>query len=253
MEQNEQPTSEIIYGRNAVTELIKSAEAVDTLYVSGDDSDKALGYIVSIAKEKGAVIKRVPQFKLQKLCGSERHQGVAVFANTCEYCELEDIFKTAEQKNEFPFIIIADGIEDPHNLGAIIRTAECVGAHGLIIPKRHGCAVTSAVNRTSAGAVSHLNIMRATNLASVIREIKDRGVFCYCADADGESCYSCNLTGASALVVGSEGFGVSRLTRELCDVVVSIPIRGEINSLNASVAAGVLMYEIRRQRDIKER
>lgn len=253
MEINEQANSEVVYGRNAVTELIKGAEAVDTLYVSGDPNDKALGYIVSIAKEKGAVIKQAPASKLQKLCGSERHQGVAVFATLCEYCELDDIFNTAAEKGEAPFIIIADGIEDPHNLGAIIRTAECVGAHGLIIPKRHGCSVTSAVHRTSAGAISHLNVMRAVNLASVIREIKERGVFCYCADADGENCYGCNLTGASALVIGSEGYGVSRLVRDLCDVVVSLPMKGEINSLNASVAAGVLMYEIRRQRDIKER
>lgn len=253
MERNEQSSSEIIYGRNAVTELIKVAEAVDTLYVSGEANDRSLGYIISLAKEKGAVIKQVPQSKLQKLCGSERHQGVAVFANTCEYCELEDIFNTAAERNEPPFILIADGIEDPHNLGAIIRTAECVGAHGLVIPKRHGCAVTSAVHRTSAGAISHLKIMRAVNLASVIREIKERGVFCYCADADGESCYESNLNGASALVIGSEGFGVSRLVRELCDVVISLPMHGEINSLNASVAAGILMYEIRRQRDKKER
>ncbi len=253
MEINEQQKNEVVFGKNAVTELIKSAESVDTLFVSGDAGDKSISYIVSLAKEKGAVVKQVHPAKLQKLCGSDKHQNVAVFATICDYCELEDIFNRAKERGEAPFILIADGIEDPHNLGAIIRTAECVGAHGIIIPKRHGCSVTSSVHRTSAGAVSHILIMRAVNLASTIREIKEKGVFCYCADADGESCYRTDMTGACALVVGSEGFGVSRLTRDLCDVVVSLPMKGEINSLNASVAAGVLMYEIRRQRDIKER
>ncbi len=247
MEIKEQENGGIVYGKNAVTELIKAAQTVDTLYICRQD-DKSLNYIAALAKEKGAVVKNIPPAKLEKLCGSDRHQGVAAVCAACEYCELEDLFDAAALSGEPPFLLIADGVEDPHNLGAIIRSAECAGVHGVIIPKRGGCAVTTAVYRASAGAASHMHIMRATNLAAVVREIKQRGVFCYCADGAGESCYKSDLTGACALVIGSEGFGVSRLLRELCDITISLPQLGKVNSLNASVAAGVLMYEIRRQR-----
>ncbi|MEA5051381.1 MAG: 23S rRNA (guanosine(2251)-2'-O)-methyltransferase RlmB [Oscillospiraceae bacterium] len=247
MDTIDQQETSVIYGKNAVTELLRSDAAVDTLYVCRTD-DKAVNFIVSLAKEKGAVVKDVPEAKMQKLCASERHQGVAAVCAACSYCELEDIFTCAKERGEAPFILIADDINDPHNLGAMLRTAECAGVHGVIIPKRGGCAVTPAVFRASAGAASHMRIVRAPNLASAVREIKQRGVFCYCADGAGEDCYTCDLTGACALVVGSEGFGVSRLLRDLCDRVVRIPQFGKVNSLNASVAAGVLIYEIRRQR-----
>ncbi len=238
---------DLIYGKNAVTELLKSKNSVDTVYISIDDSEPFCAYIIALAKQKDAVVKRIHPMKLSKLCGSDRHQGVAAQCTLCEYCELDDIFKAAADKGEKPFIFIADGIEDPHNLGAIIRTCECAGVHGIIIPERRGCHITTAVFRASAGACSHMLIHRAKNLVSAIEEIKDRGVFCYCADMDGYSCYSTNLTGACAIVVGSEGFGPTKLVKERCDAVVSLPLRGEINSLNASVAAGLLVYEVVRQ------
>ncbi len=242
------PDSQVIYGRNSVIETLKTVEAADTLYLSGADTDKALGYIVALAKQKGAVIKKVPELKLSKLCASEHHQGVALLCPVCRYCTLDELFENAAQSGEPPLFVVTDGIEDPHNLGAIIRTAECVGAHGVVIPKRGNCAVTSAVHRASAGACSCMKIARVSNLASAIRDMKKRGVFFYCADMDGSPAFQTDLTGPAALVVGSEGFGVSRLVKELCDITVSLPIRGQINSLNASVAAGVLLYEILRQR-----
>lgn len=235
-----------IYGKNAVAELLKSGGSVDTIYVASSN-DKSLSYIVSLAKETGAVVKVVPASKLVQLCNSEKHQGVVASASLCEYKELEYIFSYAEQTARPPFIVIADGIEDPHNLGAIIRTAVCAGAHGVIIPQRRGCSVTAAAYKASAGACSHIPIVRVVNLAAAIRDIKSRGVFCYCADAAGDLCYDVDLTGAAALVVGSEGSGVSRLVRELCDKTIRLPMLGQVNSLNASVAAGVLMYEFVRQ------
>ncbi|MEA4912604.1 MAG: 23S rRNA (guanosine(2251)-2'-O)-methyltransferase RlmB [Oscillospiraceae bacterium] len=248
MEKTEQQAdATLIFGKNAVTEALRAQTAVDTLYVCRTD-DKSVGYIVSLAREKGAVIKNVPPVKLDRMCGSDRHQGVAAVCAACTYSELDDVFALAAQRGEAPFILMADDISDPHNLGAMLRTAECAGVHGVIIPKRGGCTVTAAVHRASAGAASHIPVVRASNLASTLRELKQRGVFCYCADGAGEDCYSVDLTGACALVVGSEGFGVSRLLRELCDKTVRIPQFGMVNSLNASVAAGVLIYEIRRQR-----
>ncbi len=237
----------VIYGKNAVIEMLKSCESADTLYLSSDEGDKAYSYIVALAKEKGAVVKKLHPLKLASLCQSDKNQGVALMCSLCNYCTTQDILDFAQSKGEKPFIIISDGIEDPHNLGAVIRTAECAGAHGVIVPKRRGCGVNATVHKASAGACSHMKIARVTNIASEIKELKKRGVFIYCADMDGKLCYECDMTGATALVVGSEGFGVSHLTKELCDFVVSIPLSGEISSLNASVAAGVLMFEYVRQ------
>lgn len=238
---------EILYGKNAVIEFLKSGGRADTLYLSTEADEQTYKHIIAHAKEVGAVVKKVHPIKLEHLCNSSRHQGVALACTLCEYCEIEDLFACAQRMGAPPFLVIADGIEDPHNLGAIIRTAECAGAHGIVIPKRHGCAVTAAVHRASAGACSHLPIARVSNLASAVRDIKARGVFVYCAEADGQLCYDVDLTGAIAIVVGSEGFGVSRLIRDLCDGTIKIPMYGAINSLNASVAAGVLLYEVVRQ------
>ena len=239
-------TNEIISGKNAVTEFLKSDGRADVLYVTSEDDD-SYRYIISLAKEAGAVVKKIHPQKLSRLCGGERHQGVALSCTLCEYKDIDYVFEYAAQTGRPPFLIIADGIEDPHNLGAIIRTAECAGAHGVVIPKRRGCPVTAAVFRASAGACGHIPIVRASNLASEIREIKKRGVFCYGADMDGETCYDTDITGATALVIGSEGFGVSRLVKDLCDKVIALPLLGQLNSLNASVAAGIVMYEYVRQ------
>ncbi len=238
--------NDIVCGKNAVAEILKSDVPVDTVFVSSPD-DKFVSYIVSLAKQRGAAIKRVPPAKLENLCGSDRHQGVALRCSMCSYCELDDIFLKADSAHEPPFIVVSDGVEDPHNLGAIIRTCECAGVHGIIIPERRGCGITPAVVRASAGACGHVGIHRAKNIAACIDEIKKRGVFCYCADMDGESCYDTDLTGAVALVIGSEGFGPSRLVKQKCDGVVSLPMKGMINSLNASVAAGIVIYETVRQ------
>lgn len=252
-EKMENGAGDLLYGRNSVTERLKRCESADTLYICGDEGDRALGYIAALARDKGAVVKTVHPLKMAKLCGSERHQGVALLCPLCDYCTVEDIFAYAREKGEPPLLVIVDGIEDPHNLGAIIRSAECLGAHGVVIPKRRGCTVTAAVHRASAGACSAMHIARVGNLASEIKEIKKRGVFCYCADMDGADCCRTDMTGSAALVVGSEGFGVSRLIKELCDFTVKIPMSGTINSLNASVAAGILLYEFSRQRAGKEK
>ena len=244
----DEAASGIIYGRNAVLELLKSGAGVDTVYISDSEQEKNVSFYTALARNCSAVVKRVPDSKLEKMCGSDRHQGLAAAASLCSYCSVDEILRRAGEKGENPFIVIADGIEDPHNLGAIIRTAECAGAHGIVIPKRGGVGVTPAVHRASAGAISHMMVARVSNIANEIRELKKKGVFCYCADMDGQLCYDTDLTGPIALIIGSEGFGVSRLVRDLCDQVVRLPMNGEVNSLNASAAASALIYEIVRQR-----
>lgn len=239
----------ILYGRNVVTEFLKSGRPADTLFVSSEEDEKTLSFYKALASRAGAVVKTVHPQKLAKMCGSERHQGVALSASFCDYVTVGDILKVSAESGTAPFILIADGIEDPHNLGAILRTAECAGVHGVIIPKRGGVGVNATVHRTSAGACSHIPIARVSNIANTVRELKKAGVFCYCADMDGISCFSADLTGAVALIIGSEGFGVSRLVKDLCDGSVSLPMYGKVNSLNASAAASALIYEIVRQRN----
>ena len=246
-ERNEEENG-LLYGRNVVTEFLRSGRHADTLFVTSETAEKDLSFYRALAAGSGAVIKTVPAQKLTRMCGSDRHQGVAVSASYCDYVTVQDILNAASQAGKAPFIIIADGIEDPHNLGAILRTAECAGASGVIIPKRGGVGVNATVHRTSAGACSHIPIARVSNIASTIRDIKKAGVFCYCADMGGSYCYDTDLRGPIALVIGSEGFGVSRLVRELCDGIVSLPLFGQVNSLNASAAASALIYEIVRQR-----
>lgn len=237
---------EIIYGRNAVTEALLSGRAVDTVYVL--KTAKGMGKIISLAKESGAVVKDVSEEKLDMLAPGGKHGGVAAKAAAAEYSTVEDILLTAKEKSEPPFIIIADEIQDPHNLGAIIRTAEAAGAHGVIIPKRRSAGLTATVLKTSAGAASWIKVARVANLVDTINFLKKRGVWVYGAEADGEPFHKADLSGAAALVIGSEGFGLGRLVRESCDMILSIDMYGKVNSLNASVSGGILMYEIVRHR-----
>lgn len=238
----------IVLGRNAVVELLKGSREVECVYICDDTPAKGqpISRIVAMAKAADIPVKKVDERKLDGLSGGLSHQGVVALAAAFSYSSLEDIF--AKAADAPPFIVIADGIEDPHNLGAIIRTAEAAGAHGIIIPKRGGVGLTPIVGRTSAGAVEHLPVVRVTNLVATIKELKARGVWVYGADMNGERWEKVDLKGSIALVIGSEGFGISRLVRENCDVILSLPMCGQINSLNASVAAGVLLYEAVRQR-----
>ena len=239
---------DVIFGRNSVAEAIKSGRPLDSVMVARGDRSGSIPKIVADAKKAGIVIKEVDSKKLDFICGHNNHQGIAALGAVKEYSTIEDIFNTATERNEQPFIIICDEIEDPHNLGAIIRTAEAAGAHGVIIPKRRSASLSFTVAKTSAGAVEFMHVARVTNLPQTIEDLKKRGVWVYCADMDGEPFYKSDLKGAIALVIGSEGNGVGRLVKEKCDVTLSMPMKGQINSLNASVAAGILMYEVSRQR-----
>ncbi len=240
--------SNLIIGRNAVSEALRSGRNIDTLLVVRGERNGSVGRIISECKEKGVVIKEVDKKKLDFMCGQGNHQGVAAYAAVHEYSSVEDIFALAEERGEAPFIILCDELEDPHNLGAIIRTAETAGAHGIIIPKRRNASLTWAVGKASAGAVEYVPVARVGNLASTIDDLKKRGLWVYTADMDGQNWCETDFSGPVALVVGSEGNGVSRLIKEKSDFVVSLPMKGKITSLNASVAAGILMYEVSRQR-----
>ncbi len=246
--ENDRQNTDLIIGRNAVSEALRSERAIDTLLVVKGERNGSVGRIIAECREKKIVIKEVDKKKLDFMCGQGNHQGVAAYAAAHEYAEVEDILALAEERGEDPFIIICDGIEDPHNLGAIIRTAETSGAHGIIIPKRRNASLTWAVGKASAGAVEYMPVARVGNLATLIDELKEKGIWVYSADMDGQNWCETDYSGGVALVVGSEGNGVSRLIREKSDFVVSLPMRGKITSLNASVAAGILMYEVSRQR-----
>ena len=238
----------VICGRNAVLEAFRSGKTIDRLYVQEGVADGTLQSILRTAKKTDAVINFVNKDRLNKYAEGDKHQGVVAMAAAYNYAEVEDILNAAKEKGEPPFIIVLDDIEDPHNLGAIIRTANQAGAHGVIIPKRHAVGLTATVARTSAGAINYTPVAKVTNVSRTIEELKEKGIWFACADMSGELMYNCNLTGAIGLVIGSEGSGVSRLVKEKCDFVVKIPMFGQIDSLNASVAAGVLSYEIVRQR-----
>lgn len=235
----------IIYGRNAVTETLSSGREIDTVYVQKGSS---LGKITALAKKAGAVVKEVSDEKLTSLCGTPKHGGTAAELSCVEYSTVEDILAAAEEKGKPPFIIIADEIEDPHNLGAIIRTAEAAGADGLIIPKRRSASLNATVFKTSAGAAAWLKVARVANLVDTIKRLKEHGVWVYGMEADGTPFDKADLSGAVALVIGSEGFGLGRLVRENCDMTLSLPMFGKVNSLNASVSAGILMYEVVKHR-----
>ena len=236
--------ADLLIGRNAVFEAIKSGREIDTLCVARGDRSGSIGPIIGKAKENGAVVKEVDRRKLDAMCGAGNHQGVAARVAAHEYSSVDDMLSLAAERGEPPFLIICDEIEDPHNLGAIIRSADACGAHGVIIPKRRGVSLTYAVGKVSAGAVEYMPVARVPNLAQTIDELKEKGLWVYGADMDGERWDKVKYDGAVALVIGSEGRGLSRLVREKCDFIVSLPMRGRINSLNASVAAGILMYEI---------
>ena len=249
MIEKNQRDSDLIIGRNAVTEALRSGRPIDKILVARGERSGSVGKIISMCRDKGIVVKEVDLKKLDFMCPHTSHQGVVAVAAACEYSSVDDIFALAEERNEKPFIIICDDIEDPHNLGAIIRTAECAGAHGVIIPKRHGAGLTYIVGKTSAGAIEHLPVARVSNLASTIKELKDKGVWIYGADMNGTDYTKTDFSGSVGLVIGSEGKGIGHLIRENCDFIVSIPLMGKISSLNASVAAGVLMYEVARNRN----
>ncbi|MBO5265858.1 MAG: 23S rRNA (guanosine(2251)-2'-O)-methyltransferase RlmB [Ruminiclostridium sp.] len=237
---------QIIYGRNAVTEALLSGKTIDTVYIQ--KNSKGLGKIISLAKESGAVVKDANDEKLNTLAEGGKHGGVAAVLAAAEYVTVDELLKVAEEKNEPPFLIIADEIQDPHNLGALIRTAEAAGAHGIIIPKRRSAGLTSTVFKTSAGAVNWLKVARVSNLVETINDLKKKNIWVYGAEADGQPFHKADLSGAVALVIGSEGFGLGRLVRESCDMILSIDMYGKVNSLNASVSGGILMYEVVRHR-----
>ncbi len=237
-----------IEGRNAVLEAFRSGKTIDRLFVLDGCQDGPVRTIVREAKKHDTIVNFVPKERLDSMSETGHHQGVMAYAAAYEYAEVEDILKIAEEKGEPPFLFLLDGIEDPHNLGAIIRTANLAGAHGVIIPKRRAVGLTATVARTSAGALNYTPVAKVTNMAATIEDLKKRGIWFVCADMGGDSMYRLNLTGPIGLVIGNEGEGVSRLVKEKCDMIASIPMKGDIDSLNASVATGVLAYEIVRQR-----
>lgn len=237
-----------IEGRNAVIEAFRAGKPIDKVYILDGCQDGPVLTIKREARKQGTQIKYVPKERLDQMSETGRHQGVIACAAAYEYAELEDMFRLAEEKGEPPFFILLDNIEDPHNLGAIIRTANLAGAHGVIIPKNRAAGLTATVAKTSAGALNYTPVVKVTNLAATIEELKDRGLWFVCADMNGTRMYDLNLKGAIGLVIGNEGEGVGRLVKEKCDMAAAIPMQGDIDSLNASVAAGVLAYEIVRQR-----
>ena len=237
-----------IEGRNAVIEAFRSGKTIDKLYVLDGCKDGPVMTIIREAKKTDTIIRYVDREILDRLSKTGHHQGVVANAAAYDYAEVEDILNAAREKGEPPFVFILDGIEDPHNLGAIIRTANLAGAHGVIIPKRRAVGLTATVAKTSAGALNYTPVAKVTNLSATIEELKKEGLWFVCADMGGETMYNLNLTGPIGLVIGNEGEGVIRLVKEKCDYVASIPMKGNIDSLNASVAAGVLAYEIVRQR-----
>ena len=243
--------SEQIEGRNAVLEAFRSGRCVDKLFILDGCQDGPVRTIAREARKKDTIINYVSKERLDQLSETRAHQGVIAQAAAYEYSTVDEILARAEEKGEPPFLILLDNVEDPHNLGAIIRTANLVGAHGVIIPKRRAVGLTSTVAKTSAGAINYTPVAKVTNIVRTIEELKEKGIWFVCADMGGEIMYDLDLTGPMGLVIGNEGEGVSRLVREACDFTASIPMKGDIDSLNASVAAGVLAYEIVRQRLVK--
>ncbi len=238
----------LIEGRNAVLEALRSEKPIDKIFVQDGCQDGPVRTIVREAKKRDVILNFVDKERLNHLSETGRHQGVIAYGAAYEYASVEDMLALAEKKGEDPFLILLDNIEDPHNLGAIIRTANLVGAHGVIIPKRRAAGLTAVVARTSAGALNYTPVAKVTNLKKTMEDLKEKGLWFVCADMDGDVMYDVNLKGPIGLVIGNEGEGVGRLVKETCDFVASVPMKGEIDSLNASVAAGVLAYEILRQR-----
>ena len=249
MENENQFKNEIIEGRNAVIEALRAGRAIDKIFIAKGDVDKTLGHIASKAREKGIVVVEADRRKLDFMSLTKAHQGVVAVVGVRDYCSIDDIFAIAEERGEAPFIIVCDEISDPHNLGAIIRSAECSGAHGVIIPKRRSAGLTAIVDKSSAGAAEHMAIARVPNITAALKDLKDRGVWVYGTAADGANqLWKTDFSGSMALVIGSEGEGMGRLVKESCDFVVSLPMKGKVSSLNASAAAAIVMYEVLRQR-----
>mgnify|MGYP003295881228 CR=1 FL=1 len=244
---NEEKKKDLIIGRNAVTELIKSGREIDTLFVLRGEKSGSVGKIIGQCRDKGAVVKEVDKKKLDFMCGHSNHQGVVASCAAHDYATVEEILAVAEERGEAPFIVACDGIEDPHNLGAIIRTAEAAGVHGIIIPKRRSASLNYTVGKTSAGALEYMKVARVSNLASTLDELKEKGLWVYGADMDGQDVRSTNLSGAAVLVIGSEGDGMSRLVRENCDFTVKIPMYHGVDSLNVAAATAVAFWELRKR------
>lgn len=249
MAENKREAEDRVEGKNAVMEALKAGRPLDKIYIARGEQDKALRFIAQKGKAAGAVISEVDRRKLDAMSVTHAHQGVIAVAAVREYASVSDILALAREKGEAPLVVVCDEISDPHNLGAIIRTAECAGAHGVIIPKHRSAGVTAVVEKTSAGAVEHMAVARVGNLAAALKELQDAGVWIFGTAADGDrSLWEADLKGPAALVIGSEGSGMSRLTRENCDFLLSIPLRGKVSSLNASNAAAIVLYEAVRQR-----
>ena len=242
-EQQKEVKSEVISGRNPVSEALRGSRPIDKIMVAKGEKSGAVVVILAKAREKKIPVKEVDRTKLDFLSGGAVHQGIIAFAAVKEYCTVEDILACAENRGEPPFIVVLDELEDPHNLGAIIRTAECAGVHGVIVPKRRSAGLSYTVGKASAGAIEYMNVARVTNIAATIDELKAKGVWVFGADMNGTDYEKCDFSEPCAIVIGNEGKGISRLVREKCDVIVSLPMKGKINSLNASVAAGILMYQ----------
>lgn len=241
------PELDVIVGRNAVLEALRAGRPLDSVWIASGDRGGSIGVIVAKCREAGIPVKEADARKLSAK-GGPNHQGVIAVAACKEYATLEDVFRKAEEADEPPFLIVCDELQDAHNLGAVLRTAEAVGCHGIIVPKRHAVGLTSTVYKTSAGAVEYVPVVRVANITETLKALKKKGLWVYGLDMDGEDWCNTDLTGAVALVLGSEGNGISRLVREQCDFVLSLPMKGKINSLNASVACGVISYEVARQR-----
>ena len=243
-----------VEGRNAVIELLESGRDINKIFVSNGEKNGSINKILAMARERKVIVSEVNKSKLEQMASSDNHQGVIAIVPPYEYCDIDDILECAKSRNEDPFIIILDGIEDPHNLGAIIRTAETAGVHGIIIPKRRAAGVNSTVTKVAAGAVEHMNIARVNNINEAIRYLKENDVWVCGTDIDTNKYhYNQDLIGSIAIVIGSEGFGMSKLVKENCDFLVKIPMKGKITSLNASVSAGIVVYEAVRQRNINKK
>lgn len=245
--------SEIIVGRNAVMEALKSGRSINKVVLAKGERQGSIREVVALAKDKRTILQEVEMRKLDEISGGLRHQGVLAYASPVEYVEIEDILQRAADLDQPPFIVLLDELEDPHNLGAILRSADAAGVHGVLIPKRRSCPLSATVAKTSAGAVEYVPVARIGNVSQTIKELKKMGMWAVGADMDGDQhYYEADLTGPLLLVVGGEGKGIGRLTKEQCDFIVKIPMRGKINSLNASVAGSILMYESLKQRALKD-
>lgn len=247
---NKEMREDLIEGRNAVIEALKNDRTIEHILISSGNMTGSINKILGIAKDKGIVVKEVDRRKLDSMSQTGSHQGVMAIVTPYKYCDIEDILNYAKEKGEKPFVLILDEIEDPHNLGSIIRSAEICGVHGIIIPKRRNVGITPIVYKTSAGAAEYMKISKVSNINNAIDKLKEEGIWIYGADMDGENyCYETDFSTSTALVIGSEGKGISKLTKKKCDVLVKIPMVGKVTSLNASVAAGILMYEVLKQKN----